>query len=204
MVERKFNVIDNYDFKREYDGVDIPQQWQAWETAHFLRVKAIISHPEAGARLISYGCNNDDGGTLNCTTTCRNTTLMYNSPENLWNCVTLATVAMLAGPGNDTINQTNVEEMDEKFHFESLDAVNGLDIFQRVRECAWSSCSDSKYGACTASFQQFKCAAVSPKNIASFGDILQGPYCKAAGSGIDFDIAGQGVSKPFKLTGQCG
>ncbi|RKK89740.1 hypothetical protein BFJ71_g12113 [Fusarium oxysporum] len=86
MIERKFQVIDKYEFNRTYHGIAISEQWQAWETAHFFRVKSIIENPTVGARLISYGCNNGDGSSLNCTKTCSNATLMYSSPENLWNC----------------------------------------------------------------------------------------------------------------------
>ncbi|KAF5682492.1 hypothetical protein FCIRC_4926 [Fusarium circinatum] len=44
-----------------YHGIAISEQWQAWETAHFFRVRSIIENPTVGARLISYGCDNGDG-----------------------------------------------------------------------------------------------------------------------------------------------
>ncbi|RKL29738.1 hypothetical protein BFJ70_g10385 [Fusarium oxysporum] len=69
MIERKFQVIDKYEFNRTYHGIAISEQWQAWETAHFFRVKSIIENPTVGARLISYGCNNGDGSSLNCSCT---------------------------------------------------------------------------------------------------------------------------------------
>ncbi|KAF5983661.1 hypothetical protein FBULB1_3692 [Fusarium bulbicola] len=59
-----------------YHGIAISEQWQAWETAHFFRVRSIIENPTVGARLISYGCDNGDGSSLNCTATCSNATLM--------------------------------------------------------------------------------------------------------------------------------
>ncbi|RKL21271.1 hypothetical protein BFJ68_g2539 [Fusarium oxysporum] len=128
MIERKFQVIDKYEFNRTYHGIAISEQWQAWETAHFFRVKSIIENPTVGARLISYGCNNGDGSSLNCTKTCSNATLMYSSPENLWNCMTPATLGMLVGPGNDTIDHESEKKMDEKFHFGTVEKFNSLNI----------------------------------------------------------------------------
>ncbi|WKT43567.1 hypothetical protein QSH57_008403 [Fusarium oxysporum f. sp. vasinfectum] len=194
MIERKFQVIDKYDFNRTYHGIAISEQWQAWETAHFFRVRSIIENPTVGARLVSYGCNNGDGSSLNCTKTCSNATLMYNSPENLWNCMTLATLGMLVGPGNDTIDRESEKKMDEKFHFGTVEKFNSLNVFRKVRDCAWVSCSDSTYGSCTSSLQGFKCGPVSPNNIAKFGRVMAKPYCQAASAGIDLDIAGQGDS----------
>ncbi|KAL7769811.1 hypothetical protein ACKLNR_001195 [Fusarium oxysporum f. sp. zingiberi] len=199
MVERKFQVIDKYDFNRTYHGIAISEQWQAWETAHFFRVRSIIENPTVGARLISYGCNNVDGSSLNCTKTCSNATLMYNSPENLWNCMTLATLGMLVGPGNDTIDRESEKRMDEKSHFGTVEKFNSLNVFREVRDCAWASCSDSTYGSCTSSLQGFKCGPVSPNNIAKFGRVTAKPYCQAASAGIDLDIAGQGIVTAYVI-----
>ncbi|KAF5714557.1 hypothetical protein FMUND_7366 [Fusarium mundagurra] len=134
MVERKFQIIDKYDFNRTYHGIAISEQWQAWETAHFFRVRSIIENPTVGARLISYGCNNGDASSLNCTTTCPNATLMYNSPENLWNCMTLATLGMLVGPGNDTIDRKSEKKMDEQFHFGTVEKFNTLNTLRMATE----------------------------------------------------------------------
>ncbi|EXL63195.1 hypothetical protein FOCG_01561 [Fusarium oxysporum f. sp. radicis-lycopersici 26381] len=174
MIERKFQVIDKYEFNRTYHGIAISEQWQAWETAHFFRVKSIIENPTVGARLISYGCNNGDGSSLNCTKTCSNATLMYSSPENLWNCMTPATLGMLVGPGNDTIDHESEKKMDEKFHFGTVEN-------------------------CTSSLQGFKCGPVSPNNIAKFGRVMAKPYCQAASAGIDLDIAGQGIVTAYVI-----
>ncbi|KAI1029336.1 hypothetical protein LB504_010778 [Fusarium proliferatum] len=199
MVERKFQIIDKYDFNRTYHGIAISEQWQAWETAHFFRVRSIIENPTVGARLSSYGCNNGDANSLNCTTTCSNATLMYSSPENLWNCITLATLGMLVGPGNDTIDRESEKEMDDKFHFGTVEKFNALNVFRKVRDCAWASCSDSTYGSCTSSLQGFKCGPVSPDNIAKFGRVMAKPYCQAANAGIDLDIAGQGIVTAYVI-----
>ncbi|KAF5557293.1 hypothetical protein FNAPI_5506 [Fusarium napiforme] len=199
MVERKFQIIDKYDFNRTYHGIEISEQWQAWETAHFFRVKSIIENPTVGARLISYGCDNGDGSLLNCTTTCSNTTLMYSSPQNLWNCMSLATLGMLVGPGNDTIDRESEKKMDEQFHFGTVEKFNSLNVFRKVRDCAWASCSDSTYGSCTSSLQGFKCGPVSPDNIAKFGRVMAKPYCQAASAGIDLDIAGQGIVTAYVI-----
>lgn len=194
MPERKFRLIGDYDISRKYHGINIPKQWQAWETAHLFRVKSIAEQPEVPARLISYGCNNGNLDALNCTTTCANATLMYSKPENLWNCMTLATLGMLVGPGNDTIDRENEKEMDDIFHFGTVEKFNTLNVFTKVRSCAWASCSDSTYGHCTSSLHDFKCNPIKPSNIEKFGRVMAKPYCQAASAGIDLDIAGQGVS----------
>ncbi|KAH7179872.1 uncharacterized protein B0J16DRAFT_403186 [Fusarium flagelliforme] len=193
MPERKFRLVHDYNITRNYHGIHIPKQWQAWETAHFFRVHTIIKHPEVPARLISYGCNNGDPNALNCTETCTNETFMYSSPENLWNCMTLATVAMVVRPGNDTIDRENEKEMDEIFHFGTVEKFNELGVFWHARRCVWASCADSTYGHCTASLGPFKCQKITPFNIKNFGQVMAGPYCQAANAGIDLDIAGQGI-----------
>ncbi|KAM0360617.1 hypothetical protein ACHAP4_002702 [Fusarium culmorum] len=193
MPERKFRLIGDYDISRKYHGINIPKQWQAWETAHLFRVKSIAEQPEVPARLISYGCNNGDPDALNCTTTCANATLMHSKPENLWNCMTLATLGMLVSPGNDTIDRENEKEMDDIFHFGTVEKFNTLNVFTKVRNCAWASCSDSTYGHCTSSLHGFKCNPIKPSNIEKFGRVMAKPYCQAASAGIDLDIAGQGI-----------
>ncbi|KAL4728290.1 hypothetical protein ACLX1H_005032 [Fusarium chlamydosporum] len=132
MAERSFQLIDDYDFERRYHDIYIPKQWQAWETAHFKRVKSVTEQPDIPAQLITSGCNNGDPNALNCTVTCSNATLMYSNPENLWNCMTLATVAMLVGPGNDTINLESEKKMDEIFHFGTVAKFNDLDVFSTI------------------------------------------------------------------------
>lgn len=195
-VHRRFVIIDDYEHERKYEGIEIPYRWQAWETANFFRIDSILDpgNEKMPVRLISYGCNNGDPERLNCTETCSNRTLMYNSPENLWNCMTLATMAMVIVPGDDTIDEATEEEAAEKFGFGSLEEFNKLNVFTSVRNCVWASCSDSAYGKCTSSLHRFQCTRIHPDNIASFGRVLEGPYCQAADAGIDFDIAGQGVS----------
>lgn len=108
--------------------------------------------------------------------------------------MTLATVAMLTVPGNDTIDRESEKKMDEIFHFGNVEKFDKLQVFRTVRNCAWASCSDSTYGHCTGSLYDFKCGPIKPINIERFGRVLAKPYCQAASAGIDSDIAGQGVS----------
>ena len=199
MSLRKFRLVPYYNITRDYHGIHIPEQWQAWETAHFFRIWTITTQPEVGARLISYGCNNGDPTALNCNQTCANATLIYSSPENLWNCMTLATMAMLTVPGNDTIDRENEKRMDDIFHFGTMEDVDKLGIFWKIRRCAWASCADSTYGHCTPSLGPFKCEQVTPWNIEEFGRVMSRPYCEAANAGIDLDIAGQGVSTHINM-----
>jgi hypothetical protein len=107
-TERSFSIISGYNFDKTYDGIAIPLRWQRWETAHIYRISSLMENPSEPARLLSYGCNVHDPDVfsngedpwpdpshLNCTETCSDPALMYASPENLWNCMTLATVAMM-------------------------------------------------------------------------------------------------------------
>ncbi|KAH7127325.1 hypothetical protein EDB81DRAFT_907500, partial [Dactylonectria macrodidyma] len=174
-------------------GITVPKPWQAWETAFFYRILSVLEHPKAGARLIDYGCNTGDSDTLNCTKTCSNNTLMFGSPENLWNCVTLETMGMIVGPGNDTINKASEKEMDEIFHFGTVEEFNSLNVFRPFRKCLSQSCSDSKYGKCTPGIKVFQCDAVNQVNIWDLGRLLNDRYCRDADIGIDTDIAGPGV-----------
>ncbi|KAF4456490.1 hypothetical protein F53441_1394 [Fusarium austroafricanum] len=192
MVERKFQLKDDYVFNRTYHGIPIPQKWQAWETAHFFHVKSIIENPDVGAQLISNGCSNGDPDLLNCTATCSNATLMHTSSENLWNCMTLATLGVLVGQGNDTIHKESEKKMDDKFHFGTAEDFDELKALDKVRECAWASCSDSKDGSCASSFRQFYYNTVSPDNIAEFGSAMAGPYCEDASVGTVPDVTGSG------------
>ncbi|KAJ4129264.1 hypothetical protein NW768_007799 [Fusarium equiseti] len=100
---------------------------------------------------------------------------------------------MLTVPGNDIIDRENEKEMDDIFHFETMEKFDKLFVFGKVRKCVWASCADSTYGHCTASLGPFKCDQITQFNIKKFGQVMAGPYCQAANAGIDLDIAGQGI-----------
>ncbi|KAF4431506.1 hypothetical protein FACUT_8627 [Fusarium acutatum] len=151
MVEWHFEVIHNITSNRKLLGTIISPEWQMWDEAYFKRVSDTLADPTHTAKLMAEGCNNGDLGELNCTKTCDSADYMFRSPQNLWNCMTLSTVAMkvIPQPTNDTVNQGSEKDMDDMFHFGSLRNFDRLFAFREVRECLWQSCSDSKYGKCT-------------------------------------------------------
>ncbi|RTE80739.1 hypothetical protein BHE90_004783 [Fusarium euwallaceae] len=119
---------------------------------------------------------------------------MLSSPENVWNCMTLAAVTMEAVPGNKTVDPDNLKEMDEHFDLGgSLEAFDKLHVFTSVRKCFWQSCSDSKYGNCTSELEEFRCDPVSPGNIRDFDRAINQAYCRDANLGVDSDIPGPGI-----------
>ncbi|KAF6516090.1 hypothetical protein HZS61_004831 [Fusarium oxysporum f. sp. conglutinans] len=147
MVEWRFKIIGSITTEKELLGTSIPPEWQMWEEAYFKRVSETLADSNHTATLINDGCDNGDSELLNCTKTCGSAEYMFKSPQNLWNCMTLSTVAMkvVPEPTNDTVNRESESEMKDKFHFESLRDFRYP--FGKVRKCLWQSCSDSKYGA---------------------------------------------------------
>ncbi|EWZ30435.1 hypothetical protein FOZG_15918 [Fusarium oxysporum Fo47] len=122
MVEWRFRIIGSITTEKELLGTSIPPEWQMWEEAYFKRVSETLADSNHTATLINDGCDNGDSEQLNCTKTCGSSEYMFKSPQNLWNCMTLSTVAMkvVPQPTNDTVNRESESEMKDKFHFESL------------------------------------------------------------------------------------
>ncbi|EXA35080.1 hypothetical protein FOQG_17773 [Fusarium oxysporum f. sp. raphani 54005] len=122
MVEWRFRIIGSITTEKELLGTSIPPEWQMWEEAYFKRVSETLADSNHTATLINDGCDNGDSEQLNCTKTCGSAEYMFKSPQNLWNCMTLSTVAMkvVPEPTNDTVNRESESEMKDKFHFESL------------------------------------------------------------------------------------
>ncbi|KAF4473353.1 hypothetical protein FAGAP_13208 [Fusarium agapanthi] len=106
------------------------------------------------------------------------------SPQNLWNCMTLSTVAM------KTVNEGSEKDMDDMFHFGSLSDFDKLFAFRKVRECLWQSCSDSKHGKCTEDLFAYQCSPIQQLSIGDFGTVLPQRYCSVADPGFDFDLVG--------------
>ncbi|KAI1018441.1 hypothetical protein LB503_005561 [Fusarium chuoi] len=195
MVEWQFEVIHNITRDRKLLGTIISPEWQMWDEAYFKRVSDTLADPTHTAKLMAEGCNNGDFGELNCTKTCDSAEYMFRSPQNLWNCMTLSTVAMkvIPEPTNDTVNQDSEKDMDDRFHFGSLRDFDRLYAFRKVRECLWQSCSDSKYGKCTEDLFDYQCSPIHQFSLANFGTVLSERYCSVADPGFDFDLVGQGV-----------
>ncbi|KAF5535794.1 hypothetical protein FMEXI_10630 [Fusarium mexicanum] len=195
MVEWKFEVIHNITSNRKLLGTIIPPEWQMWDEAYFKRVSDTLADPTHTATLMAEGCNNGDFGDLNCTKTCDSAEYMFRIPQNLWNCMTLSTVAMkvIPEPTNDTVNEASEKAMDDLFHFGSLRDFDKLFAFRKVRECLWQSCSDSKYGKCTEDLFGYQCSPIHQFSIGNFGTVLSERYCSVADPGFDFDLVGQGV-----------
>ncbi|KAK2669570.1 hypothetical protein RAB80_015096 [Fusarium oxysporum f. sp. vasinfectum] len=192
MVEWRFRIIGSITTEKELLGTSIPPEWQMWEEAYFKRVSETLADSNHTATLINDGCDNGDSEQLNCTKTCGSAEYMFKSPQNLWNCMTLSTVAMkvVPEPTNDTVNRESESEMKDKFHFESLRDFRYP--FGKVRKCLWQSCSDSKYGACTPGLVDYQCDLINQFTVEKFGTVLSTSYCRNADPGIDSDLVGQG------------
>lgn len=195
MVEWRFQAISEPNYNRK----GIPVEWQAWHDAWFNRISA-IAEPDPGLEptvLLETGCTTDDWQTPNCTRTCSDATAMFGSAENLWNCVSLASVAMAVASGNDTVDDDNVKEMNELFHIGgTLADFDGRNVFAHVRECFLQSCADSTYGRCTPRLADFRYNPIDQFNWVDFSHIIQEWYCDHRELGIDSDIAGPGVCTP--------
>ncbi|KAL5593160.1 hypothetical protein FOBRF1_012262 [Fusarium oxysporum] len=193
MVEWRFRIIGSITTERELLGTSIPPEWQMWEEAYFKRVSETLADSNHTATLINDGCDNGDLELLNCTKTCGSAEYMFKSPQNLWNCMTLSTVAMkvVPEPTNDTVNRESESEMKDKFHFGSLRDFRYP--FGKVRKCLWQSCSDSKYGSCTSGLVDYQCDLINQFTVEKFGTVLSTSYCRNADPGIDSDLVGQGV-----------
>lgn len=194
MVERSFQYLPRLNFTDSpFKQFTIPQDWRAWEVAWLYRLPAIITHASYPARLIENGCIIDN--VTNCHKACGSEEHMFSNPETLWNCLTLATVAMMStNRGPDTISNQTLEEVGRKFNTGPLDEFWKLGALLSYVKCALQSCSDSKFGGCPPELWTFQCQMITSKNIKDLGRIMSTEYCDKADPGIDYDIAGPGVS----------
>ncbi|KAH7469862.1 hypothetical protein FOMA001_g14757 [Fusarium oxysporum f. sp. matthiolae] len=193
MVERSFQYLPRLNFTDSpFKQFTIPQDWRAWEVAWLYRLPAIITHASYPARLIESGCIIDN--VTNCHKACGSEEHMFSNPETLWNCLTLATVAMMStNHGPDTISNQTLEEVDRKFNTGPLDEFWKLGALLRYVKCALQSCSDSKFGGCPPELWTFQCQMITSKKIKDLGRIMSTEYCDKADPGIDYDIAGPGI-----------
>ncbi|RSL57726.1 hypothetical protein CEP53_006369 [Fusarium sp. AF-6] len=185
----RFRTINEYNYTHP-----TPILWQAWHEAYFRKIGSVLHADGEPVRLFESGCTTDKWTAPNCTRTCSDAKYMFSSPENVWNCMTLAAVTMEVVPGNKTVDPDSLKEMDEQFDLGgSLEAFDKLHVFTRVRRCFWQSCSDSKYGNCASELEDFRCDPVSPGNIKDFDRVINYAYCRDADLGVDSDIAGPGI-----------
>ncbi|TVY68082.1 hypothetical protein Focb16_v002927 [Fusarium oxysporum f. sp. cubense] len=193
MVERSFQYLSTLNFTDSpFKQFTIPQDWRAWEVAWLYRLPAIITHASYPARLIENGCIIDN--VTNCHKACGSEEHMFSNPETLWNCLTLATVAMMStNRGPDAISNQTFGEVDRKFNTGPLDEFWKLGAVLSYVKCALQSCSDSKFGGCPPELWTFQCQMITSKNIKDLGRIMSTEYCDKADPGIDYDIAGPGI-----------
>ncbi|KAI1014416.1 hypothetical protein LB504_012129 [Fusarium proliferatum] len=193
MVERSFRYLPALNFTDSpFKQFTIPQDWRAWEVAWLYRLPAIIDHADVPARLIESGCMVDN--VTNCYKACGSEDHMFSNPETLWNCLTLATVAMMTtNRGPDTISNQTLEEVDRRFNIGRLDEFWRRGALLKYVKCALQSCSDSKFGGCPQDLWAFQCQAITSDNIRDLGRIMGAEYCNKADPGIDYDIAGPGI-----------
>ncbi|KAM5347237.1 hypothetical protein ACJ41O_010242 [Fusarium nematophilum] len=196
MVEWKLTTTGHVAGPGSWLDVGVPGEWLGW---HYAYLWSIPLSPDTqdydhNAILLETGCDNGDGDVLNCTKTCGSVDLMFASPENLWNCMTLAAVAARLGSDDDTVNPDDEQETDDVFHFGSLDEFSELGTFSMVYDCLQESCSTSEYGTCPGSLSSFHFNSTTQQaNMTAFGHFLRAKYCDDFDAGIDSDIAGQGV-----------
>lgn len=194
MVERSFQYLRRLNFTDiPFKQFTIPHEWTEWENAWLYRLPAIINNAGIPAKLIESGCIVDN--VTNCSMACGREDLMFSNPETLSNCLTLATVAiMTTNRGRDTISNQTLEEVDRRFNIGRLDEFWRRGALLKYVKCALQSCSDSKFGGCPQELWAFQCQAITSENIRDLGRIMGAEYCDKADPGIDYDIAGPGVS----------
>ncbi|KAJ3543412.1 hypothetical protein NM208_g3593 [Fusarium decemcellulare] len=195
MTQRKFRNITEYPFNRTAFGLfPLSDEWQLWETAWLFRLSAILGSPSVPARMISTGCDTGDG-IINCQVACNDSTMMFGSPETLWNCLTLATVAMMTTGDNAPDNISEKAEADVRAGFNTgpLNQFQGLATFRRYSKCALQSCSDSKFGGCPTDLWEFQCKTLNRGSLPRLARVMSEDYCLNADPGIDYDIAGPGI-----------
>ncbi|CAI6099104.1 unnamed protein product [Clonostachys chloroleuca] len=194
MVTRSFQVIDNGMFKPQiYQQYTLPSAWTFWGNAYLYRMTSILDNPRIPAKLISSGCQTEHMG-RNCSAACGNLTSLFGSPETLWNCVTISTVALMTTNGGpDTLDQHGEDIALNDFHSGSLDKFVDVGVFRNYRECALRSCSDSRFGGCPLKLPKFQCGFVTKDTIGELAKLMRHQYCKSADPGIDYDIAGPGI-----------
>jgi hypothetical protein len=194
-LERSFQILPEFPFEEEYfQHFRIPPDWQGWETAWLFRLSAIVNNPRVPARMIERGCKSGYGD-RNCTQACGDAAVMFGNAETLWNCLTLATVAMMT-TGTDAphvLNQESVKNVTAMFNIGPLSEFTRMFIFGKYVRCALQSCSDSRFGACPPELWDFEYKLVNMDNIKGLGHIMATNYCAVADPGIDYDIAGPGV-----------
>lgn len=191
----RFRIMNEYNYTHA-----TPTNWQAWHEAYFGRVGSVLDADGEWVRLLSSGCTTPDSTSRNCSRTCGNATAMFSSPENVWNCMALATVTMETVQGPKSVDPDNLKEMDQEFDLGgSLEDFDKLRVFTHVRQCFWQSCSDSKYGKCAQDLQRFRCEHISPDNLRQFGEAIKRPFCEDADLAIDSDIAGPGVLVAYMI-----
>ncbi|CEF71820.1 hypothetical protein SNK03_000021 [Fusarium graminearum] len=192
MVERSFRYLSNLSFtETPFKQFTIPPDFRAWEVSWLTRLHAVIDNPTVPARLIESGCIVDN--VRNCTKACESADHMFSNPETLWNCLTLATVAVMTTNGPDTISNDTLASVDKEFGTGRLYEFWKRRALLKYVKCALQSCSDSKFGGCPPGLWAFQCQRIGPRNIKKLGRIMSTEYCDKADPGIDYDIAGPGI-----------
>lgn len=206
MTERNFTLELKYSELTASFSEDFhTRQGQIWDIAYFHRIPDILENLDSPIAVLSSRTNFTDA--------CSSPWSFYRSPTLLWDCISVATVALLVEQGNDTVDETAQREADEEYLYGqwpspssglkvivgSMKDFHKLDVLTAVRDCALASCSDPRFGSCADEIASFRDVEISLDNLAAFGGALGGPYCDTAQADIDFDIAGQGVSAPYSF-----
>ena len=197
MTSISSRLLDEFSFEDyRFERFLILSDWQAWETAWLFRLPSILANPKVPVVLINSGCNITNE--INCEKACRSSDYMFNSSETLWNCLTIATVAKMTQGEDPTyrLNKTEENKLMETFRPGPLGKFADLAVFARYSHCALQSCSDSKYRGCPRDLWEgrFQNEPFNLTGVEDLGRMMGEEYCAKADPGVDYDIAGPGVS----------
>ncbi|KAM0345651.1 hypothetical protein ACHAPU_006305, partial [Fusarium lateritium] len=191
MAVYNFTIVQNPRQPVDFFDVPMPSTWGPWRASFFDRIPFALGEISSSVQLVPNGCHMGHMTTLNCSAVCANSEYMFASPANLWNCVTLATVAIKVTANNITRPQ-NEQEVNDMFNFGTLEQLHELKIIDRLDTCLRGSCSNFQYGHCSPGLDAWRPGLINATNILDFGLMLQSKYCDGFGAQIDADIAGQG------------
>ncbi|KAF5617317.1 uncharacterized protein FTJAE_12687 [Fusarium tjaetaba] len=193
MTEWNIIKIEKFDYPTSWFTDTEPPDWGLWDLCFFKIISSYLGEPVQYAHLIDTECSVENSAILNCTETCSKEEELFKNPENLWNCVMLATLAVQTVDRNDTVQPGNESEANNIFNFGSLEDFHQLRVLDTLRGCLWESCSTFDDGKCVPAFGPFQSTNVTADTIIEFGNVLNNSYCEGVDFQIDADITGPGV-----------
>ncbi|KAL3601677.1 hypothetical protein FPOAC2_05948 [Fusarium poae] len=196
MVSMSFRSLNKFSFEDEtFEQLLITSEWQAWETVWIFRLPFISKNPSVPAILFESGCKINNS--TNCKKACSSKQTMFDSPETLWNCLTIAAVVAMTEGENapHSLNKTERTALMDNFNSGPLNEFHKLGTLARYSRCSLQSCSDPRFQGCPPELweDKFQYVPFNLTSIEDLGRVMGEDYCTNADSGIDFDIAGPGI-----------